>query len=102
MMIGSIAAQEAVLIGIIKSSGTLSGMIQTKGSLVGKIAVTVDHEYYVGDYNVIPKIELQVLKTQDKLMSSDVTIKGIPSYEVSNPQGGSTFIIGGNYIWIQQ
>lgn len=85
-MLGSIASQ----------TGSLCGSIRAEANLVGHISITIGHEYYTGNYNVTPKIEQQVLETRDKLMSDDVTVKGIPFYEVSNPQGGTTFIIGGD------
>ena len=96
MLTGTVIAQEGVLVGVLMPSGSLSGSIRPAANLVGKVAITVDHEYYVGEYDVTPKIEPQVLETRDKLMSDDVTVKGIPFYEVSNPQGGTTFIIGGD------
>lgn len=86
-MLGSIAAQDAVLVGTLQLQ---------EANLTGHIAIAVDHEYYTGSYDVTPKVVPQVLKTSDKVMTNDVTVKGIPSYEVTNPQGGSTFIIGGD------
>lgn len=56
------------------------------------------YEYYAGNYEVIPKTENQVLKTKDKLMSDDVTIKEIPFFEVSNLAGGTTCYIGKEVI----
>lgn len=50
--------------------------------------------YYEGEYVVTPKIIEQVLKTKDKSMSDDVTVKEIPYHEVSNPKG-LTVTIGG-------
>lgn len=51
------------------------------------------YEYYTGDYEVIPKRENQVLKTKEKLMSKDVSIKEIPFYQTSNLSGGTTCYI---------
>lgn len=96
MLTGSIIAQEGTLVGIIKPSGSLSGSIRPNANLIGRVAMSVDHEYYIGEYDVTPKIKSQVLETRDKLMSDDVTVRAIPFYEVSNPQGGTTFIIGGD------
>lgn len=50
---------------------------------------------YLGEYEVIPSTEEQTLATKNKTMSENVTIKQIPTYEVSN-ESGTTFIIGGN------
>lgn len=96
MLTGSIIAQEGTLVGIIKPSGSLSGSIRPNANLIGRVAMSVDHEYYIGEYDVTPKIKSQVLETRDKLMSDDVTVRAISFYEVSNPQGGTTFIIGGD------
>ena len=96
MLTGTIIAQEGNLVGVLMPSGLLSGSIRPAVKLTGKVAISVDHEYYVGEYNVTPKIEQQILTTNDKLMADDITVKAIPFYEVSNPQGGTTFIIGGD------
>jgi len=44
-------------------------------------------------YEVTPKVTAQTLSTKGKLMSNDLEIKQIPTYEVSN-QTGTTFYIG--------
>lgn len=49
---------------------------------------------YKGEYEVTPSPEEQTLPTKNKSMRKDVTIKKIPTYEVSN-SSGTTFIIGG-------
>ena len=96
-MEGFISLQEGTLIGKISSrNAILLGKIQSNMTLNGKVTISSGHEYFNGDYEVIPKIESQSLETKDKLMSKDVLIKSIPYYEVSNPAGGTTFIIGGN------
>lgn len=48
---------------------------------------------YEGPYQVTPKKEEQILETNEKVMSDDVTVDGIPYYEVSNSSGGVTLII---------
>ena len=53
---------------------------------------------YDGAYTVTPKnYEETELKTKDKMMQNNVTVKKIPKYEVSNDFGGSTLIIGDEY-----
>lgn len=53
---------------------------------------------YDGTYTVTPKnYEETELKTKDKMMQNNVTVKKIPKYEVSNDFGGSTLIIGDEY-----
>lgn len=49
---------------------------------------------YQGKYEVIPTMQEKTLQTKNKSMKDDITIKKIPSYEVSNDTG-TTFIIGG-------
>lgn len=51
------------------------------------------HEIYGGDYDITPQSVAQTLLTADKLMEDNVTIRKIPTYEVSNDSGGKTFYI---------
>nr|DAV10704.1 MAG TPA: hypothetical protein [Caudoviricetes sp.] len=53
-----------------------------------------DVDYYDGDYIVVPKPHEQILATNQKYLTEDVTIKEIPFFEVSNIEGGQTVIIG--------
>ncbi len=83
--------------GKIISQCILSGRIKNDGQLVGgKASISTDHETYIGDYTVTPKVEQQSLNTIDKLMTDDVIIKAIPYYKVSNIYNGETIIIGEN------
>lgn len=50
-------------------------------------------EEYKGEYIVEPSSTEQKLKTADKKMIKDVTIKPVRTYEVSNEAGGTTFSI---------
>ena len=57
----------------------------------------VQHGYdpYEGPYEVTPLAYQDIiLKTKDKNMTEDVTVKEIPIAEVSNPAGGLTLTIG--------
>lgn len=51
-------------------------------------------ENYGGEYDVTPKVESQTLRTKEKYLLKDVTIKAIPFFEVSNLDGGQTVYIG--------
>ena len=51
---------------------------------------------YTGTYEAIPKTKDQSFSTAGKMLTKDFKVKEIPYYEVSNPAGGTTFIIGGN------
>ena len=54
-----------------------------------------DTPIYDGDYIVIPLAwEEQVLPTEMKLLTQNLTVLEIPYYETSNPSGGYTVNIG--------
>lgn len=57
-----------------------------------------DVPVYDGPYEAIPKVEAQTLPTAKKLMTDDVTVHGVPFYEVSNDQGGNTVYIAKELI----
>ena len=55
----------------------------------------IDHDFdpYLGPYQVIPKAwEDQVLPTNGKNMTDDVTVFEVPYDEVSNPNGTTVVI----------
>lgn len=55
-------------------------------------------EPYDGEYDITPKVSAPVvLQTEGKIMKKDVTVLKIPQFEVSNPEGGKTLIIGDEY-----
>ena len=55
--------------------------------------VNVTPEAYEGDYSIVPKVDAQVIPTKRKMMRDDLTVTAIPTYEVHNPTGGTTFYI---------
>lgn len=58
--------------------------------------VKVSGDIYEGEYDVTPECYEQiVLKTENKSMVQDVTVRKIPFESVSNPEGGYTVTIGG-------
>ena len=59
---------------------------------VQTVSTPVEIEAYSGPYNVTPKTEPQTLKTADKRMTDDVSIKAIPYYEMDNQKGTTVFI----------
>lgn len=84
-------------------TGKDGGAQETGAQSVKTILVTVEAasvqvgsgEEYQGPYTVEPQLEdAVVLQTKDKLMSDNVTVSKIPTYEVSNTAGGTTFILG--------
>lgn len=53
------------------------------------------YEDYTGPYEASPLVTTQVLQTNDKHMTDDVTFFMIRTVETPNPQGGVTFEILG-------
>lgn len=82
--------------GKIKTRIRITGAITPSVSLSGRVTLPTGFESYNGSYNVIPAIDKQTMDTKNKLMTDAFVIEGIPFYEVSNAEGGETFIIGGN------
>lgn len=62
---------------------------------VSPVQIVERQNLYTGEYTVTPDITPVVLSTRDKLMADDVTVHKIPQWETSNPQGGTTILIGG-------
>lgn len=58
------------------------------------VAVQAGGDPYTGEYEIVPKFEMQELATKDKQMKENVKIQSIPVYEVSNPARGVTLTIG--------
>lgn len=91
----TVAPQEEALLGKIATEAVLIGKITPLIiTLTGNVSIPTGYEHYEGDYEITPKIKKQTLETKNKLMYSDLTIKEIPYYEVSNDYGGITIIIG--------
>ena len=53
-----------------------------------------EYQIYEGTYRVIPTTDDQVLQTDKKLLTDNLTVEEIPIYETSN-ETGKTIIIGG-------
>lgn len=61
---------------------------------LGNVVIGDRLPYYEGVYTVTPRVYQQVLDTENKSMSDDVTVYEIPLAQVQNPKGGLTAIIG--------
>ena len=59
-----------------------------------QVILDVQDKVYEGDYEITPKVESQIMKTQGLMMKDDVSIKSIPCFKVSNEYGGETVWIG--------
>jgi hypothetical protein len=57
----------------------------------------ISPDEYKGDYTATPEFEAQTFETKDKLMTDDFTVESIPVYDTTNPAGGITIYIGGNF-----
>jgi len=70
---------------------TDEGLLELEDSYTG-------HEYhdsYTGPYTVVPRMhEDQKLRTNEKIMRDDVTVKEIPVTVTTNIYGGKTVVIG--------
>lgn len=83
--------------GRINPKAIISGTIKQKSTVSGRIGSPerVPLPYYEGEYNVIPDWDDIILETEQKSMSSNVTVEKIPYHETSNVSGGITVVIGG-------
>lgn len=59
-----------------------------------EVTIQKEADRYTGEYEITPAIEAQILRTSQKLMKQDVTIKAIPYFETSNDFDGKTVYIG--------
>ena len=86
----------------------LADTIRDKSGVTGKLGieemteaaksistVEYDGETYEGPYTIRPAIDAQIMETNNKLMTDDVTIQAIPYHSVDNAEMGQTVIIGG-------
>lgn len=69
---------------------------------VSPVQIVEHQNLYTGGYTITPDITPVVLPTRDKLMAEDVTVRKIPLWEISNPQGGKTILIGGEKYYGKQ
>lgn len=83
------------IVGNLAPAQSLAGFIYREAAIVGNLAsaYTTEGTPYEGDYDVTPTVEGQELRTKNRYMMDDVTIRAIPFYEVSNQTGGNTVYI---------
>lgn len=68
-------------------------IIREKSPVTLKVT-TAEGDPYAGDYDVTPNFERQTLKTRNRLMLDDVTVRAISVSRTTNPSGGKTIYIG--------
>lgn len=73
-------------------TGTLSGGNTVTGGLAIKVVESESRQQYDGDTVIIPATSDIVLETANKLVSDDILVKEIPTFETSN-EFGVSFII---------
>lgn len=80
--------------GTIQGVGGVTGSLSALGGLSGSISMpeVVPLAPYEGEYVVIPQVGEQVMPTSGKRMTDDVTVTGIPYYQVSNLSGLTVYI----------
>jgi hypothetical protein len=97
-----IIEQTETLSGSLSGAKTMSGTLSMDSSMVGTLSGEVGlnaqltssiENRYEGAYVFTPSKDDQVIDTDYRLLTKDLTIKGIPYYEVSN-ENGITIIIG--------
>lgn len=80
------------LSGSLSAKGGLSGTLSKESGLSGKLGLP-GHAVYAGDYNIIPKaFKTQVLETENKIMTNNVTVNEVPYFETSNETGTTVYI----------
>jgi hypothetical protein len=82
------------LTGTIQGVGGITGSLSASGGMSGSISMpeVVPLAPYEGEYVVIPQVGEQVMPTVGKRMVDNVTVTGIPYYQVSNLSGLTVYI----------
>ena len=85
----------------VKPADSVSVQIDTRSiamTVAKAVLVNGERSPYEGDYEVTPKVEAQTLETENKFLKQNVSILGIPYYDVSNNAGGNTIYIGSEVL----
>lgn len=85
------ALPEHILRGTLRPQARLTAFVR----YTDHVGVEESLPAYSGAYTVTPAPAAQILPTEGRKMTGDVTVLAIPFYEVSNGSGGITAIIGG-------
>lgn len=71
-------------------TGTLQGGIELSGNMIN--GESIQRQYYYGSYEVTPTVDSQTISVEEKIMSGDITVDGIPYEEVPNDYGDTVYI----------
>ena len=76
-------------------TGTFKEFKEHFGEYLDSDGSLINYDIYTGQYEItaLPEVE-QILRTEKKILLSDIVIKPIPYYEVTNDAGGITVSIG--------
>ena len=89
------------IVGELSGAGLISGVLSSEGTLSGMISIptTIAENPYGGEYTINPLFSSQVLQTRNTHMEDDVTVNPIGVSYVTNPSGGNTAYIGGEFSY---
>ena len=83
---------------IVLTGRTGGNVVITPGSRQGSVEIKGNggrYPPYEDEYTVVPILhDDQVLATNRKVMTDDLTVKAIPVVQTTNPYGGQTVVIG--------
>lgn len=82
-----VTSEPGNLIGYISSYGSLQGSISSETTIIGTMTYPSSHyiDEYEGPYEATPTLDVQKLRTHDKLMLDDVTINATPVSDTITP-----------------
>ena len=97
--IKGIVSADKTINGVVSTDGSIKGMVSADGFIRGRVNYRLCHDpiSYIGEYEVDPDFVGVMLDTSDKMMLDDVTVHPIEVETVSNPAGGNTVFIGGQF-----
>ena len=91
IMTGTLSTDKTI-VGILSKNENLISTLSKNEELTATLSAEIENRYE-GSYTFTPSKEDQTIDTDYRLLTQDLTIKGIPYYEVSN-EHGITIIIG--------
>ena len=84
-----IESKQTLKVKLAESKHTFSTRFQN----IQTVTKYIGGDAYIGDYEVIPTLEAQMLPTKDKVLTDNITVKSIPVFSTSNNSGGNTVYI---------
>ena len=81
---------------IVTKAEILGGEIDVRANFGQTVKVTVSPDPYMGDTEVTPSAEIQVLATKDKTVRSDIVINPAPTESLATSENGTFIPSSGN------